>query len=215
MNKFGITGGIGSGKTYISHLLEERGFSIFNCDSAARELMLVNTELQEHLSLLIGKPVLTPAGTLDKKAIGTYLFASAENVARVNALVHPLVRDAFRNWVKQRQLSMAAQTGGDPDLEHNPVNKWAGMECSILFEAGFNDLVDVVACVTAPEKVRLERVEKRDGLTPAMVEQRIRQQWPEDEKSRRSDFIFNNDGVHALDSQVSDFINLLSVGRVD
>lgn len=198
MNKFGITGGIGSGKTYISHLLEKNGFSIFNCDEAARRLMLGDTSLQEELSSLIGAAVLKADGQLDKQLIGNFLFSSPEHVKAVNALVHPRVRQAFGDWALEKETAIGGVVGETDALPRH----WLGMECSILFESGFDDLVDFTISVYAPEAVRLQRVEQRDGLTARQVKARIAQQLPEEEKLKRSDFIFTNDGSSSVESQL-------------
>lgn len=196
MNRFGITGGIGSGKTYLSRLLEQRGFAIFNCDETARRLMLQDTTLQRDLSDLIGKPAVTPQGELDKQAIGAYLFASPDHIKQVNALVHPRVRTAFREWAERMEERQPADTASPM------ARQWIGMECSILFESRFDSLVEFIISVYAPKVVRLKRVTERDGLTPRQVEERMARQWPEREKLRRSDFIFRNDGQHAAETQL-------------
>lgn len=199
MNKFGITGGIGSGKTYVSHLLEKKGFSIFNCDEVARRLMLDDESLQEALSSLIGASVMTVDGGLDKQLIGNFLFSSSEHVKAVNALVHPRVREAFRRWSLEKASAMNNRREEEDALSHD----WLGMECSILFESGFDDLVDFTISVYAPESFRLQRVEQRDGLTVRQVKARISQQLPEEEKLKRSDFIFFNDGISSIESQLN------------
>lgn len=201
VNKFGITGGIGSGKTYVSRLLEQRGFAIFNCDCCAKDLMLNDHSLQEELSVLIGCPVLLEDGSLDKRAIGSYLFSSPEHVQQVNALVHPRVRKAFQKWVHDQE-----RHGKNEDVLSE---RWVGMECSILFEAHFDDLVDFVISVYAPENVRLKRVEARDGLTAGQVEERIANQLPEGEKLKRSDFIIRNDGNDRIETQLDELRSIL------
>lgn len=207
MNKFGITGGIGSGKTYVSHLLVRRGFSIFNCDDVARDLMQTDSLLQRDLSALIGRPILTEAGRLDKSAIGSYLFKSPEHIRQVNALVHPLVRKQFQKWVKEKENKCKGRGG--------LTRQWVGLECSILFEAHFDDLVDFVISVYAPEDVRLKRVEQRDGLTKRQVEERIARQLPEGEKLKRSDFIIRNDGNDQLETQLDELLSVLIMRGYD
>lgn len=207
MNKFGITGGIGSGKTYVSHLLARRGFSIFNCDDAARDLMQTDSLLQRDLSALIGRPILTEAGRLDKSVIGSYLFKSPEHIRQVNTLVHPLVRKQFLKWVKEKENKCKGKGG--------LTRQWVGLECSILFEAHFDDLVDFVISVYAPEDVRLKRVEQRDGLTKKQVEERIARQLPEGEKLKRSDFIIRNDGNDQLQTQLDELMSILIMRGYD
>lgn len=197
VNKFGLTGGIGSGKTYVSRLLEKEGFPIFNCDQAARKLMCEDVSLQSELSSLTGTPVITSSGELDKKIIGDYLFASPDHVRQVNALVHPLVRKTFLEWVD-------VQTS-----RSDSPKQWVGMECSILFEARFDDLVDFIISVYAPAEVRLQRVEQRDHLTSEQIKRRMARQLPEKDKLERSDFVIQNDGKLPLAPQLKRLKSIL------
>lgn len=211
MNKFGITGGIGSGKTYVSRLLEQRGFAIFNCDTVARRLMSENSSLQKELSSLIGSPIMTDGGQLDKQVIGAYLFSSPEHINNVNALVHPRVREAFRLWCSQREQQLSS---GEDGYSDEVTCQWIGMECSILFESHFDDLVDFIASVYASEDIRVQRVKQRDGLTRQQVLDRMKRQLPEEEKIKRSDFIFQNGEKCSVESQIEKFVSTLkSVGN--
>ena len=140
--KTGITGGIGSGKSYVCKLLAERGITVYDCDSAAKRLMRTSQELRQRLTDLIGPETYlhthhtTEQGEwqLNKAAVAQFLLASEANAHAVDAIVHPAVFHDFEESGLQ----------------------W--MESAILFESGINRLVDRVIVVTAPEEVRIDRI---------------------------------------------------------
>ena len=139
--KIAITGGIGSGKSYVCRLLTTRGISIYDCDSAAKRLMRTSPIIRQQLCQLIGPKAYHADGLLNKAEVANFLMASEENKQAINAIVHPAVAEDF------------LQSG----------MQW--MECAILYESGFDHLVDSVIVVTAPLNVRLERIMQRDHIS--------------------------------------------------
>ena len=185
MISIAITGGIGSGKSYVSDLLQKRGIPIYNTDDEAKRLMLSDEAIRQDLIALLGADVYMD-GVLNKALLASYLFADADNAARVNAIVHPRVKADFYRWVSEHQ-----------DCE------MAGLESAILFEAGFEDTVDVIVMVYAPEALRIERAMKRDHATERQIRARMSAQMDDEEKCRMSHFVIRNDGVTPLESQLS------------
>ena len=114
MISIAITGGIGSGKSYVSNLLAERGIPIYNADDEAKRLMVSNEEIRRDLIQLLGKDVYQ-GGCLNKKMLASYLFADPEHAANINCIVHPRVKTDFRCWL-------------DVHSEYEIV----GLECAIL-----------------------------------------------------------------------------------
>ena len=86
--RIAVTGGIGSGKSYVCHLLEERGISVYDCDAAAKRLMRTSEDIRRQLTLLIGEDAYLE-GHLNKAAVARFLMESQENTQKVNAIVHP------------------------------------------------------------------------------------------------------------------------------
>lgn len=195
MISIAITGGIGSGKSYVSSLLQERGIPIYNADDEAKRLMLVDEDIRTGLTNLLGKDVYID-GVLNKPLLASYLFADAGNAARINAIVHPRVKADFRCWLEARR-----------DLEI------VGLECAILFEAGFEDTVDVVVMVYAPEALRIERAMRRDHATEQQIRARIAAQMNDEEKCRRADYVVFNDGSIPLERQLTDLITQLKTRK--
>jgi dephospho-CoA kinase len=193
MISIAITGGIGSGKSYISGMLEEYDIPIYNTDDEAKRLMVSDEGIRNDLVALLGEEVYVQ-GALNKSLLASYLFAHAENAARINGIVHPRVKTDFCRWMEQH---------ADKEI--------VGMECAILFEAGFEDAVDAVVMVYAPEALRIERVMKRDHATEAQIRARIAAQMNDEEKCKRADYIIYTDGSISLDSQLSTLITQLKL----
>jgi dephospho-CoA kinase len=195
MISIAITGGIGSGKTFVSNLLKERGIPIYNSDDEAKRLMVSDEGIRRDLMALLGEDVYQ-GDALNKSLLASYLFADAENAARINAIVHPRVRADFSRWLAEHQ-----------DVEV------AGMECAILYEAGFENTVDKVVMVYAPESLRIERAMKRDNATESQIRARIAAQMDDEEKSRRSDYVIYTDGRFSVEEQLSDLIKHLKTTK--
>lgn len=190
--RIGITGGIGSGKSVVSRLLETMGVPVYISDLETRRLMHTDAAIRRQLVALLGEEVYA-GGRLNKPLLASYLFASQEQAARVNGIVHPCVKDDFRRWAAQ----MSA--------EHSVV----GMESAILLEAGFAGEVDRIVMVYAPLEVRIARAVERDRSSRELIEQRIRSQMDDEEKRSRADEVIVNDGVAPLLPQVLDLLKRL------
>jgi dephospho-CoA kinase len=98
-------------------------------------------------------------------------------------------------------------------MEEHEGQEIVGLECAILFEAGFADTVDAVVTVYAPEALRVERAMKRDGATEAQIRARIAAQMDDEEKCRLSDYIIYNDGSISLENQLSALVAQLKKGK--
>lgn len=190
--RIGITGGIGSGKSVVSQVLQSLGIPVFDCDAESKRLTAVHPVIRQQLIDLVGPEVFTVNSQLNKQLLANYLFASAEHVQQVNAIIHPVLKDYFRQWVPAQNAPMVA------------------IESAILFEAGYDDVVDTVIMVSAPLEVRIARAMQRDGSTREAVEERIRQQMDDKEKCRLSQFVIVNDGEVPVIPQVLEIINTLS-----
>lgn len=188
MIKIAITGGIGSGKSYVSRLLEEMGIPVYNADNEAKRLTVSDAGIRRELTALLGEEVYQD-GELNKSLLAAYLFSDPAHAAQVNAIIHPRVRADFLAWAGNR--------------EHDEI---VGMECAILYEAGFEDTVDAVVMVYAPEELRVRRVMQRDGATESQVRARMAAQMDDEEKCRRADFVVVNDGVEPLQPRLASIV---------
>ncbi|GAT63295.1 dephospho-CoA kinase [Paludibacter jiangxiensis] len=187
----GITGGIGSGKSVISKLLVAMGYPVYDSDAEAKKIMQYDLSVIKALQLEFGENTYLN-NQLNKQHLAGEVFGNPERLRALNAIVHPAVKRDFQAWAKQQS---------------NPV---VFLETAILFESGFNSETHKVILVTAPLDIRIERVVRRDQCTQEQVMQRIAQQWTEEAKALKSDFIIVNDGQHSLIKQTEKIISELT-----
>lgn len=195
MSRIAITGGIGSGKSYVCALLEERGIPVYNADNESKRLTVSDEGIRRGLIALLGEEVYRE-GTLNKPLLASYLFASPEHAAKVNAIIHPRVKDDFMRWTDEKGSCGVV-----------------GLESAILYESGFEDVVDVVVMVYAPEALRVERAMKRDGASEAQVRARMAAQMNDEEKRQKADWVVMNDGSIPLDKQLDALLEHLKKGK--
>lgn len=157
--RLGITGGIGSGKSYVAQMLQARwDVPVYDCDSEAKRLTAESDDIRTALTQLVGDH-LWQQGQMQKPVLAAYLFASPEHAAQVNAIIHPAVRRDFLRWADAHSRS--------------PV---VAIESAILCESGFHMLVDSILLVDAPLEVRLQRAMLRDGASRQQVMARMARQ---------------------------------------
>lgn len=180
-----ITGGIGSGKSYVCRILESRGISVYDCDAAAKRLMRTSEKLQQELRLLVGQDVYTSDGQLQKRVLADFLLTSEANKLALNDVIHPAVAEDF--------LSSGMT--------------W--LESAILFESGFDSRVsfDRVVCVSAPRDVRIQRIMRRDNITAEKAAEWIDTQMAQEEVERRSYFVIVNDGKSDIEQQIDNMLS--------
>lgn len=191
MIKIAVTGGIGSGKSYISHLLENMHIPVYNADNEAKRLTVSDAGIRGELIALLGEEVYKD-GLLNKSLLASYLFSDPAHVLQINSIIHPRVRKDFTVWVERQEKC-----------------EIVGMESAILYEAGFQDTVDAVVMVYAPVELRIQRAMYRDGASEEQVRARIAAQMDDEEKRRRADFTVVNDGVQLLIPQLNRIVEQL------
>ena len=191
MIKIAITGGIGSGKSVVSRLLKVLSFPVYDADSRAKELMNTSEVIKTRLISLLGDAAYK-GGELDRTYVASVVFSDRSLLQKMNEVVHPQVKDDFRAWSSGQSSRVVF------------------LESAILFESGFETVVDYVWLVWAPERLRIERVVKRDGTTAELVERRIKAQWPEEKKIERADALIRNDDSRSLIEQAQQLLSALS-----
>ena len=181
-----ITGGIGSGKSYVCQLLEKHGIKVYDCDAAAKRLMRTSATLRQQLRQLVG-PQVYRGCILQKRVLAEFLLASEANKQAVNEIVHPAVA---RDFIE---------------------SDYQWLESAILFDSGFHRRVpfSFVVCVSAPEAVRVQRIMARDGISEAKALEWIHRQMPQEQVEAQSDFVIHNDGEVPLEPQVDHLIHQL------
>lgn len=184
MLKVGITGGIGSGKSSVCKIFEVLGVPIYYADDRAKALMTTNTDLIAGIKERFGEAAYVN-GQLDRGYLAGKVFNNKEALAALNALVHPAVALDAERWHKEHLKA-----------------PYTLKEAALLFEAGSYKQLDKIIVVTAPKKVRIQRVMQRDNVTAELVEARMNNQWPEEKKVALADYVIDNSGEQELIDQV-------------
>lgn len=191
MKKVGFTGNIGSGKSTASLIFNAIGIPVFNADIEAKKLYS-EEEVKLKIKALFGEEVFAENGSVDFKKLADIIFNNKESLQKVNELIHPLTLRKFEAW-----------------LEKNKGAAYTIHESAIIFENNLQSHFDLVITVSAPEETRLERIMKRDNLKPEIIRERIKNQLPDKEKCKLSDFVIINDGKEMLIPQVVKINNLI------
>ena len=195
--KLGITGGVGSGKSFVCNHLKSRGLTVVNADELARNAVLPGTPAYEKIVDYFGKDILLDDNTLNRSKLRDIITRDKEKKATLEQIVHPevfLQMDfEFKKSVKRNDSAIA-------------------IEVPLLFETGMDVFFDYVLTVSVDPDVRVARVMSRDNITQKEAMALMKIQMPEEEKIKRSDFVINNDGTVAVtrnlvDSFYEEFMN--------
>jgi len=192
MLKVGITGGIGSGKSTVCNILKNLGVPIFTSDVAARELLNNDEGLKAQIKRNFDADMYTSTGELDRERLAKCVFNNAEELEKLNNIVHPKVGHEFEIWSKKH--------------ERKP---YVVKEAAILFETGSYHDLDKVVTVFCPKPTRMKRIIKRDNTTKQQVEKRMLFQYTDEERNSLADFIIINDGKEDLLPQVMELHEIL------
>lgn len=192
MKKIGVTGGIGSGKTLVCSIIEHLGFPVFYSDKVAKTILDEDEELKFEMISIFGMDVYLN-NQLNRPYLAQKIFSDKQNVGKVNALVHPRVRKSFDQWAAKQKSNLVFN------------------EAAILFETGAYKNFDATILVTAPEELRIRRVQKRDETSESEIISRIKNQWTEEQKIPLATYVIQNDDQHAILEQVERIIVILDV----
>jgi len=191
MLKVGLTGGIGSGKSWVSARLASHGAVVVDADLLAREVVAGGSPGFERVVARFGPQVVGPDGRLDRQALGRRVFADDADLADLNAIVHPLVGERASTLIEQAELA------GVPMVVH---------DVPLLVENGLANSYDVVVVVDAPVEVQLSRLVRDRGMSRADALARIAQQSTRDVRLAAADEVLDNGGT--LD-ELADQVDLL------
>lgn len=176
--RVGLTGGIASGKSTVSKILEELGAVIIDGDVLAREVVARGTPGLEQVVAEFGPELLTPEGDLDRPAMGRLVFADPDARKRLEAIVHPLVFE--------RIVELEAAAGPDDLVVH---------DIPLLAESGRADTFDAVIVVDADPALQVERMVRERGWTRADAEARMKAQASREERLAIATHVIENDGT--------------------
>lgn len=188
MTKLGITGGIGSGKSIVSAYLQHAGIPVYNCDNEAKRLMVEDINLVEAIRSLLGAEAYVD-GVLNRTFIAQCIFGNSGLLKQMNSIVHPAVIADFERWSLSQHLPVVA------------------METAILFESGFDRIVDSIINVSADEETRIQRAIQRDGAPRSVVENRIKNQMDDKQRVSLSHFVIDNNDNVAITPQIESILS--------
>jgi dephospho-CoA kinase len=190
MLKVGLTGNLGSGKSLIAKIFNILLIPVYNADNASKSF-LKDRIVQEKLRQAFGKAVFSATNEIDKKALGKIVFNDIRKLVILNSILHPLVREDFRNWCNSQK-----------------EKPYVIQEAAIIFESGFRDEYDKIIHVSCPEELAIERAMDRDNANREDIIKRMDFQWKDEKKAAISDYIILNDGSELIIPQVLKIHNL-------
>jgi dephospho-CoA kinase len=186
----GLTGGIGSGKTMVAEYIKSLGIPVYIADDEAKKLMTSNKVIQA-ISTTFGNEVLAN-GSLNRDKLAEIVFNNPEKLQKLNSIVHPEVKKHFDAWVEKHKKS-----------------PFVFKEAAILFESGSYKYCDAVITITAPLETRLDRVINRDKTNRESVLKRMQNQWTDEQRIAKSDYVIHNLSIETTKQQVNEILYLL------
>jgi dephospho-CoA kinase len=191
MRVFGLTGGIGSGKSTVAKRLRARGLSVVNADELSREAVSAGSPGLARIEEYFGPSVLRENGELNRAQLGEIVFSDPEARRALDGIVHPIVRR-----MAAERFHVIASTG-------EPL---ACYEVPLLYEVGLAEIYRPVVVVSASLEQRKRNLAARDGFNEAQISARIAAQMPLAEKVRRADYVIENAGSLAELDQATDAV---------
>jgi len=174
--KVGLTGGIGSGKSFVAKIFELYRIPVYYADKEAKRLMYRDPKLKALIKDLLGNKSYHRNGRLNRAFVADKIFNDKSLLKKINGLVHPAVRRDFENWTTEQSTPYVLE------------------ESAILFENKLNKGFDKIILVIADKAVRINRVMRRDNISQTQVESRIKNQLSDKKKVTLADFVIENNG---------------------
>lgn len=193
----GLTGSIASGKSTVSKMLQEMGFSIIDADIVAREVVELGSDTLQEIQNQFGNEVLHTDGTLNREVLGSMIFHQPAKRKQLNDIMHPAIR---KEMLKQRD-----------ELTKKEIETFF-MDIPLLFESRLQHLVEKILVVSVTEDVQLERLMSRNNLSKEEAEARIKSQLPLSEKEKGADaVIYNNGSIEESKKQLETILKLWDI----
>ena len=192
----GLTGGIGSGKTTVANEFASYGIPIYITDQEAKKLMQSDAVLNQ-IRAEFGDSVFVN-GLLVREKLSEIVFNDSNSLTKLNSIIHPAVKQHFKEW-----------------LSEHKNEQYIIYESAILFESGSYKECDFVINVVAPLEIRIKRVIERDKTTREKVLERVKNQWNDEEKSSKSDFIIENTSMEVLKLGIVKILNFLRIKQMN
>ncbi len=176
--KIGITGGIGSGKSFVSDFIKKAGYKVLNADDIAKQIMVEDESVRELIISIFGDNSYNNK-ELNRSYIASKAFSSVEGITKLNSIVHPPMVDRINRLMNEELRK----------------SKMVFVEAALVYEAEVDEILDHVLLVTADKEIRISRIKERDNLSESEIRNRIQFQMPENEKENLADFTIKNNGT--------------------
>lgn len=176
----GLTGTIGSGKTEAATIFEQLGAKVYVADTMAKSLMVTHTTIRKKIISTFGKESYVADGSLNRAYLAREVFSNPQKLARLNAIVHPIVIDEIQKTIEWEKQS----------LQHAIVI----VEAALIFEADIQTMFDYIILIRASAEKCIERIQQRDKISLDESMKRIESQMESKKKESKSDFVIDNSG---------------------
>ena len=186
----GITGGIGSGKSLVAKILETLKYHVFYSDIEAKNIVDSNIEVRNQIIRVFG-PQAYLKGEYNRPFVAEKVFANQELLTQLNQIIHPAVRAAFDQFCDKSKAEIVFN------------------EAAILFETGTYKSFDAVILVCSPEKLRMERLMKRDNASKKEIQARMNKQWSDQKKRELTNLIIENDEKSSILEQTNEILAII------
>ena len=200
MLKIGLTGGIGTGKSYVRARLESRHIPTIDADALARDAVAPGRPALAAIVERFGSAVLQPDGALDRRALAAIVFADAAARHDLEAIVHPAVYAAIAQWFSAQEAAGAS---------------FAVADVPLLFETGGHTRMDAVVVAACDPEEQVRRVMRRDGATDTDARRRMAAQWPIARKVASADYVIDTGGAFAETDRLVDELVIALRARAD
>ncbi|MDF2945472.1 MAG: dephospho-CoA kinase [Bacillales bacterium] len=193
---YGLTGGIATGKSTVSEILIEKGFTVIDADKIAREVVEPNTEAFKEIVSTFGVKILDEHGTLDRKKLGNFVFNNKIHLAKLNYITHPRIKEVIKTRITECSQK---------DI------KTIFLDIPLLFEGDWHQFTEKNIVVYTSPEIQIERLMKRNNFTYEEALMRINAQMPIDEKKKLADIvIYNNGSIEDLYISIDELISNIS-----
>jgi len=193
MIKIGITGNIGSGKSYICNIFEKNGIPVFYSDDETKKLYY-DSDIKQLITNRFGKEIYNSDGTLNKVLLSSLIFGNDDNLKFIEDTLYPALFRHFNDWC---------------ELQNSP---FVLFESAILFEKNLTNRFDKIIFISAPESIRIQRVMNRDKCSEEAVRTRMKLQWCDEIKSPKADYVMVHDGNDDVEKEVLKLIEKIKIG---
>lgn len=192
----GLTGGISSGKSMVAKWFREAGILVLDADEIVKTLQSPHSDLVKEIGKLFGEQMIAEDGSLNRQALGSLIFHDDQAKEKLNRLIHPQVKNKLEQGIQQA---------------HELGEKILVLDIPLLYESGFEPLIDISLVVYVSKEIQLQRLMERDQIDEAYALAKINSQLSLEEKKKRGDFILDNRGtLEQLKSQFEEILTKLS-----